>query len=105
LDRSWDKLITARILLINIIPVLQEKFGDIRKREPTKVPLKPLTKMYYYLSFLRPPPTTVDLASPFASNGITITPQIANDLRTESVTVVPYLVTRHTNQEKKLISQ
>lgn len=34
--------------------------------------------MYYYLSFLRPPPKTAS-----AADGITITPQIANDLRTE----------------------
>ncbi|KAI0083752.1 putative methyltransferase-domain-containing protein [Irpex rosettiformis] len=34
--------------------------------------------MYYYISFLRPPPFQVTLASP-----LTITPQIANDLRTE----------------------
>lgn len=37
------------------------------------------TSMYYYLSFLRPPPKAVSLAQ----GGITITPQIANDLRTE----------------------
>ena len=35
--------------------------------------------MYYYISFLRPPPFQVTLGSP-----LTITPQIANDLRTES---------------------
>lgn len=35
--------------------------------------------MYYYVSFLRPPPTTV---SPLART-IVITPQVANDLRTE----------------------
>lgn len=34
--------------------------------------------MFYYLSFLRPPPTHAVLGT-----GITITPQIANDLRTE----------------------
>ncbi|CDZ98689.1 Putative N2,N2-dimethylguanosine tRNA methyltransferase [Phaffia rhodozyma] len=34
--------------------------------------------MYYYLSFLRPPPRTTDTVTPFV-----ITPQIANDLRTE----------------------
>lgn len=34
--------------------------------------------MYYYLSFLRPPPSQVSLGS-----SLTITPQIANDLRTE----------------------
>jgi protein N-lysine methyltransferase METTL21D len=34
--------------------------------------------MYYYLSFLRPPPTQVPIGG-----SITITPQIANDLRTE----------------------
>ncbi|KAJ7434214.1 hypothetical protein B0H11DRAFT_736971 [Mycena galericulata] len=32
--------------------------------------------MFFYISFLRPPPTT-------CSNAISITPQIANDLRTE----------------------
>ena len=35
--------------------------------------------MFYYVSFLRPPPTHVALGT----SGITITPQIANDLRTE----------------------
>ncbi|WVQ78732.1 hypothetical protein IAT38_000819 [Cryptococcus sp. DSM 104549] len=35
--------------------------------------------MYWYISFLRPPPVTVTLPS----EGITITPQVANDLRTE----------------------
>ena len=39
-------------------------------------------RMYYYLSFLRPPPTSIDLASS-GTPGVTITPQIANDLRTE----------------------
>lgn len=34
--------------------------------------------MFYYLSFLRPPPRCAPLSSP-----ITITPQLANDLRTE----------------------
>ena len=36
--------------------------------------------MFYYLSFLRPPPLH---SSPSASSSITITPQLANDLRTE----------------------
>ena len=36
------------------------------------------TEMFFYLSFLRPPPQTSTLSSP-----IYITPQIANDLRTE----------------------
>jgi len=36
--------------------------------------------MFYYLSFLRPPPSTGPLSGP-----ISITPQIANDLRTESL--------------------
>ncbi|KAJ9105417.1 hypothetical protein QFC21_001788 [Naganishia friedmannii] len=35
--------------------------------------------MYFYLSFLRPPPKAVSLAQ----GSVTITPQIANDLRTE----------------------
>lgn len=35
--------------------------------------------MYWYLSFLRPPP--VSLAVP--TDGVIITPQVANDLRTE----------------------
>lgn len=35
--------------------------------------------MFYYLSFLRPPPSQV----PLGPSGITVTPQIANDLRTE----------------------
>lgn len=35
--------------------------------------------MFFYLSFLRPPPQTSTLSSP-----IQITPQIANDLRTET---------------------
>lgn len=35
--------------------------------------------MFFYLSFLRPPPTKAPLASP-----LLITPQISNDLRTES---------------------
>lgn len=35
--------------------------------------------MYWYLSFLRPPPVSV-LES---SENIVITPQVANDLRTE----------------------
>ncbi|KAI0690304.1 putative methyltransferase-domain-containing protein [Cytidiella melzeri] len=35
--------------------------------------------MYYYLSFLRPPPSQVSLGA----GSITVTPQIANDLRTE----------------------
>lgn len=34
--------------------------------------------MFYYLSFLRPPPRTVEIGTP-----ISITPQIGNDLRTE----------------------
>lgn len=34
--------------------------------------------MYYYISFLRPPPQQLALGS-----AITITPQVANDLRTE----------------------
>lgn len=34
--------------------------------------------MYWYLSFLRPPPVAIHLGE-----NITITPQIANDLRTE----------------------
>lgn len=34
--------------------------------------------MYYYLSFLRPPPHQVALGNP-----VSVTPQIANDLRTE----------------------
>lgn len=36
--------------------------------------------MFYYLSFLRPPPLSGPLTGP-----ISITPQIANDLRTESL--------------------
>ena len=39
------------------------------------------TPMYWYLSFLRPPPVSV----PISQGSITITPQIANDLRTEYV--------------------
>ncbi|CAK9782803.1 hypothetical protein CC85DRAFT_247547 [Cutaneotrichosporon oleaginosum] len=35
--------------------------------------------MYWYISFLRPPPVGVTLPS----NGVVITPQVANDLRTE----------------------
>lgn len=35
--------------------------------------------MFFYLSFLRPPPRSCSLGS----EGVTITPQIANDLRTE----------------------
>lgn len=35
--------------------------------------------MYWYLSFLRPPP--VYLALP--ADGVVVTPQVANDLRTE----------------------
>ncbi|TFY81984.1 hypothetical protein EWM64_g2029 [Hericium alpestre] len=34
--------------------------------------------MYYYISFLRPPPLQSPLTAP-----ITITPQVSNDLRTE----------------------
>jgi hypothetical protein len=37
--------------------------------------------MYWYLSFLRPPP----VSTPLSAGSVTITPQIANDLRTESV--------------------
>jgi hypothetical protein len=43
--------------------------------------------MYWYISFLRPPAVTV-LSS---SREITITPQVANDLRTEYVGVHPVL--------------
>ena len=39
-------------------------------------------EMYWYISFLRPPPISVSCS---ASSIITITPQIANDLRTECV--------------------
>jgi len=35
--------------------------------------------MYWYLSFLRPPPVSVSKGT----KTITITPQVANDLRTE----------------------
>jgi hypothetical protein len=42
-------------------------------------PRSPILTMFWYLSFLRPPPSAVVISSP----GITITPQIANDLRTE----------------------
>lgn len=35
--------------------------------------------MYWYLSFLRPPP----IALPISAEGVVITPQVANDLRTE----------------------
>jgi hypothetical protein len=48
--------------------------------------------MYYYLSFLRPPPSSIDIAVP--SGGITITPQIANDLRTECVSRMSYHISR-----------
>lgn len=34
--------------------------------------------MYWYLSFLRPPPVATPLGEP-----VVITPQVANDLRTE----------------------
>lgn len=35
--------------------------------------------MYWYLSFLRPPPVYLSLPA----DGVVITPQVANDLRTE----------------------
>ncbi|WVR03901.1 hypothetical protein IAU60_000900 [Kwoniella sp. DSM 27419] len=35
--------------------------------------------MYWYISFLRPPPVSI----PSTAEGVTITPQVANDLRTE----------------------
>lgn len=35
--------------------------------------------MYWYISFLRPPPVGLTLPS----EGVVITPQVANDLRTE----------------------
>lgn len=35
-------------------------------------------QMYWYLSFLRPPPVSAALGEP-----VVITPQVANDLRTE----------------------
>ena len=35
--------------------------------------------MFYYLSFLRPPPTSAAIGAP-----ISLTPQVSNDLRTES---------------------
>jgi protein N-lysine methyltransferase METTL21D len=41
--------------------------------------------MYYYLSFLRPPPTS-SAPNTNGSSTISITPQIANDLRTEFLT-------------------
>lgn len=34
--------------------------------------------MYWYLSFLRPPPVALDVPA-----DVVITPQVANDLRTE----------------------
>lgn len=47
--------------------------------------------MYWYISFLRPPPVSVE-----SGGTITITPQVANDLRTEWVRA--YLFTRSSRQ-------
>lgn len=41
--------------------------------------------MYWYLSFLRPPPVSAPLGE-----AVVITPQVANDLRTEYVPQLLY---------------